>query len=91
VNLLQELRLIVNDKEVIFTSKEFDLLLLLASNPNRVFSKEELFDRIWGFDSTGDLPTVAVHIRKIREKVELDPSNPQYIETVWGVGYRFEV
>ncbi len=84
-------RVLVNDKEVIFTSKEFDLLLLLASNPNRVFSKEELFDRIWGFDSTGDLPTVAVHIRKIREKIELDPSNPQYIGTVWGVGYRFEM
>lgn len=81
----------IHGKEVDFTTKEFDLLLLLASNPNRVFTKEELFERIWGLDSTGDNATVTVHIRKLREKVEFDPSNPQYIETIWGVGYRFEI
>lgn len=81
----------VHEKEVDFTTKEFDLLLLLASNPNRVFTKEELFERIWGIDSKGDSATVTVHIRKLREKIEFDPSNPQYIETIWGVGYRFEV
>lgn len=81
----------VHEKEVDFTTKEFDLLLLLASNPNRVFTKEELFERIWGIDSKGDSATVTVHIRKLREKIEFDPSNPQYIETIWGVGYRFEI
>ncbi|MDI6619369.1 MAG: response regulator transcription factor [Clostridiales bacterium] len=84
-------RVFVNDKEIVLTNKEFDLLTLLASNPNRVFSKEELFDKIWGMDSIGDTTTVTVHIRKIREKIEVDPSNPQYIETLWGVGYRFEI
>lgn len=84
-------RVFVNDKEIVLTNKEFDLLTLLASNPNRVFSKEELFDKIWGMDSIGDITTVTVHIRKIREKIEVDPSNPQYIETLWGVGYRFEI
>ena len=83
-------RVFLKGKEVIFTTKEFDLLVFLAENPNRVFTKEELFDRIWGFDSLGELATVTVHVRKIREKIELDPSNPQYIETIWGVGYRFE-
>jgi DNA-binding response OmpR family regulator len=84
-------RVMVDDKEVIFTTKEFDLLLFLATNPNRVFSKEELFDKIWSADAIGDLSTVTVHIRKIREKIEIDPSNPQYLETIWGVGYRFDV
>ena len=84
-------RVFINEKEVILTTKEFDLLVYLAANPNKVFTKEELFSRIWGIDSQGDLPTVTVHIRKIREKIELAPSNPQYIETIWGVGYRFEV
>jgi len=84
-------RVLINEKEVILTTKEFDLLVYLAANPNRVFTKEELFGKIWGIDSQGDLPTVTVHIRKIREKIEIDPSNPQYIETIWGVGYRFEV
>ena len=84
-------RVFVNEKEVILTTKEFDLLVYLAANPNKVFTKEELFGRIWGIDSQGDLPTVTVHIRKIREKIEFDPSYPQYIETIWGVGYRFEV
>jgi DNA-binding response OmpR family regulator len=84
-------RVFINEKEAILTTKEFDLLVYLAANPNKVFTKEELFGRIWGIDSQGDLPTVTVHIRKIREKIEIDPSNPQYIETIWGVGYRFEV
>lgn len=84
-------KIFVNDKEIEFTSKEFELLLLFVTNPNRVFSKEELFERIWGLDSTGDIATVTVHIRKLREKIEFDPSNPSYIETIWGVGYRFDV
>lgn len=84
-------RVFVNGSEMYLTSKEFDLLVFLALNPNRVFSKDELFDRIWGMESFGDIATVTVHINKIREKVELDTSNPQYIETVWGVGYRFKV
>ena len=83
-------RVFVNDKERVFTTKEFDLLTFLASNTNRVFTKEQLFNNIWSMDSQGDLATVTVHIRKIREKIEADPSNPQYIETIWGVGYRFE-
>lgn len=84
-------RVTVNDREVMFTTKEFDLLTYLAANPNRVFSKDQLFEQLWGMDSMGDIATVTVHIRKVREKVELDPSNPQYIETVWGAGYRFKL
>jgi DNA-binding response OmpR family regulator len=84
-------RVYVNEKEVVFTTKEFDLLAFLAVHPNRVFSKDHLFEQVWGFDSMGDIATVTVHIRKVREKVELDPSNPQYIETVWGAGYRFKL
>jgi DNA-binding response OmpR family regulator len=81
----------VNQREVILTSKEYDLLVFFAQHPNRVFNKNELFERIWGIDSLGDLTTVTVHIRKLREKIELDPSNPQYVETIWGVGYRFKI
>jgi DNA-binding response OmpR family regulator len=81
-------RVIINNQEVILTAKEYDLLILLATNPDRVFTKDELFDRVWGIDALGDLATLTVHIRKIREKIESDPSNPQYIETIWGVGYR---
>lgn len=84
-------RVFIRNKEVLFTTREFDLLVFLASNPNRVFSKNDLFERIWGMDSSGDIATVTVHIRKLREKLESDPSNPQYIETVWGAGYRFTV
>ncbi|MFD0695574.1 response regulator transcription factor [Paenibacillus sp. GCM10027628] len=84
-------RVFVNDKEVIFTTKEFDLLAFLAMNPNRVFSKDQLFDHLWGMDSMGEIATVTVHIRKLREKIEQDPSNPQYIETIWGAGYRFRI
>lgn len=79
----------INGEEVMFTSKEYDLLLFLATHPNWVFSKTELFEKIWGLDSLGDIATVTVHISKLREKIEKDPSKPQYIETVWGVGYRF--
>ncbi|CAM2914127.1 response regulator transcription factor [Paenibacillus sediminis] len=82
-------RVFVNEKEVTFTTKEFDLLFYLATNPNRVFSKEQLFDHIWGMDAMGEIATVTVHIRKLREKIELDPSDPQFIETIWGAGYRF--
>ncbi|TNJ65070.1 response regulator transcription factor [Paenibacillus hemerocallicola] len=84
-------RVYVNEAEVPFTSKEYDLLLFLVANPNRVFSKDDLFQKIWGFDSLGDIATVTVHISKLREKIEADPSRPQYIETIWGVGYRFNV
>lgn len=84
-------RVFINGKEVNLAQKEFDLLLYMAQNPNRVFSREELFERIWGYDALGDSATVTVHIGRIREKVESDPSNSQYIETVWGAGYRFKV
>ena len=84
-------RVYINDVEKSFTTKEFDLLCFLAENPNRVFSKEELFREIWEMESVGDIATVTVHIKKIREKIEVDNSNPQYIETIWGVGYRFKV
>ena len=83
-------RVYVNNREVIFTTKEFDILLFLAMHPDRVFSKEQLFEQIWGIDSFGDISTVTVHIRKIREKIETDSSHPQYIETIWGAGYRFK-
>ena len=63
----------------------------MASNPNHVYSRDELFREIWGMESVGDIATVTVHIKKIREKIELDSSKPQYIETIWGVGYRFKV
>ncbi len=84
-------RVWVDGVEKAFTTKEFDLLTFLAENPNHVFSKDELFRRIWNMDSVGDIATVTVHIKKIREKVEYDTSNPQYIETIWGVGYRFKI
>lgn len=92
-NLMVDLdsrRVFVDEDEKTFTAKEFDLLVFLATHPNRVFSKEHLFERIWGFDSMGDITTVTVHIRKIREKIENDPSTPEFIETIWGVGYRFK-
>ncbi len=84
-------RVYINGEEKQFTTKEFDLLTFLAENPNHVFSKDELFREIWDMDSIGDIATVTVHIKKIREKVEIDTANPQYIETIWGVGYRFKV
>ena len=84
-------RVWINGEEKNFTTKEFDLLTFLAENPNHVFTKEELFREIWDMDSIGDIATVTVHIKKIREKIEKDTANPQYIETIWGVGYRFKV
>ncbi len=84
-------RVFLNDEEKIFTTKEFDLLTYLAEHPNHVFSKEELFRDIWEMDAVGEIATVTVHIKKIREKIEVNTSNPQYIETIWGVGYRFKV
>lgn len=82
-------KVFVNSKEVILTTKEYDLLLFLASNPNIVFTKDQLFDNIWGEEYFGDTATVAVHIQKLRKKIERDPGNPEYIETLWGTGYRF--
>lgn len=82
-------RVFLGGSEALLTTKEFDLLLFLASNPDIVFSREQLFERIWGLDSYGDVGTIAVHIQKIRKKIEDDPSCPRYIETVWGAGYRF--
>ena len=84
-------RVYVNGEERTFTTKEFDLLTFLAENPNHVYTKEELFREIWDMDSIGDIATVTVHIKKIREKIERDTAKPQYIETIWGVGYRFKV
>ena len=84
-------RVWVDGTEKQFTNKEFDLLTFLAENPNHVFTKEELFRKIWNMDSVGDIATVTVHIKKIREKIEFNTSKPQYIETIWGVGYRFKI
>ncbi|MEY8338618.1 response regulator transcription factor [Lachnospiraceae bacterium 62-35] len=84
-------RVWVNGEEKNFTTKEFDLLSFLAQNPNHVFTKEELFSKIWDMESIGDIATVTVHIKKIREKIEFNTAKPQYIETIWGVGYRFKV
>ena len=75
---------------VLLTGKEFDLLLFLASNPGRVFTREQLMDQVWDFTYAGDISTVTVHIRRLRKKVEADPVKPRYIKTVWGVGYKFE-
>mgnify|MGYP000882740202 FL=1 len=84
-------RVWINGEEKNFTTKEFDLLTFLAENPNHVFTKEELFREIWDMESIGDIATVTVHIKKIREKIEYNTAKPQYIETIWGVGYRFKV
>ena len=84
-------RVWVNGEERSFTTKEFDLLTFLAGHPNHVYTKEELFNKIWDMESIGDIATVTVHIKKIREKIEFNTAKPQYIETIWGVGYRFKV
>ena len=84
-------RVWVNEEEKQFTTKEFDLLTFLAENPNHVFTKDELFSKIWDMESIGDIATVTVHIKKIREKIEFNTAKPQYIETIWGVGYRFKL
>lgn len=92
---VKDLRILVNswrvykgEKEIKFPNREFELLKFLAMNPNIVFSKEQLFEKIWGYDYTGDSATVMVHINRIREKIEDDSKNPQILETVWGAGYR---
>ena len=84
-------RVWVNGEEKQLTSREFELLVFLAEHPNHVFSKEEIFKEIWNMDSVGDIATVTVHIKKLREKIELNTAKPQYIETIWGAGYRFKV
>ncbi|MFN2195037.1 MAG: response regulator transcription factor [Anaerolineales bacterium] len=80
----------VNDREVALTAKEFDMLYLFAKNPKRVFSRQQLLEQVWGLSEYIDPGTVTVHVRRLREKIECDPSNPEYIQTVWGVGYKFE-
>lgn len=82
-------KVLVNGKEIQLTTKEYELLVFLASNPNIVFSKEKIFDTLWGEEYFGDTATIAVHIQKIRKKIEKDPRTPKYIETIWGAGYRF--
>lgn len=84
-------RVIANGKEVSMANKEFELLTFLAQNPNIVFSRDTLFDRIWGMEALGDTDTVTVHVNRIRGKIEEDPSNPRFIETIWGAGYRFNI
>ena len=88
--LPRERRMFVADEEKFLSNKEFDLLLFLAENPNIVFSKDTLFERIWGLDAVGNTATVTVHINRLREKIEKDPSNPRYIQTFWGAGYRLK-
>lgn len=90
--LIAELeRVYLDKKEVILVNKEFELLLFLAENPNLVFSKDILFDRMWGMDSLGDAATVTVHINRLRDKLGKNDSKNQFIETVWGAGYRFRI
>ena len=86
----QAKRVSLRDKELVMTSREYELLLFLATNPDKVFSREDLFNRIWKLDSMGETSTVTVHINRIREKIEDDKNNPKYIETLWGSGYRFK-
>ncbi len=83
-------RVFVKNKEISLKNKEYELLLFLVTNADMVFDKETLYERIWGMEAVGDNATVAVHINRLREKIEDDPSNPHYIETVWGAGYRFK-
>ncbi len=84
-------RVYLGEEEKVFTTKEFDLLAFLMENTNKVYTKEELFREIWDMESIGDIATVTVHIKKIREKIEESTAKPQYIETIWGVGYRFKL
>jgi DNA-binding response OmpR family regulator len=84
-------RVYVNDAEIELKNKEYELLLFLMSNPDTVFSKEQLYDRVWGMDAFGELKTIIVHINRLREKIETDPQAPKHIQTVWGAGYRFKV
>ncbi|MCL1819975.1 MAG: response regulator transcription factor [Oscillospiraceae bacterium] len=87
----EDRRVTLRGKECVLTPKEFDILLFLMENPNRVYSKEDLFERVWGLEAFGDSDTVVVHVRRLREKIEPDAQNPQYVETVWGAGYRLRV
>jgi len=87
----EDRRVFIGDNEILLPQKEFDLLLFLAENPNRVFSKEELFEKVWGYDALSDTTTITVHIARIREKIETNCEGRQYIETVWGTGYRFKI
>jgi DNA-binding response OmpR family regulator len=87
----QTRKIFISDNEIELKNKEYELLFFLMSNPNHVFTKEHLYERIWSMDAFGDLKTVAVHINRIREKIEKDPQNPEYLQTVWGAGYRFNV
>ncbi len=81
----------INSEEITLTGKEFEILYLLMRHPGRVFSKEEIFERIWGEEILGDISTITVHVRKIREKIEENPSEPAYLETIWGMGYRLKI
>ena len=84
-------RVYLDEQEIILVNKEFELLLFLAENPNLVFSKDTLFDRVWGMDSLGDAATVTVHINRLRDKLGKGKKKAQFIETVWGAGYRFRI
>ena len=84
-------RLNIGGKEINLTAKEFDLLELMALNPNNVYSRDHLLNAVWGYDYPGDVRTVDVHIRRLREKIEANPSEPKYVHTKWGVGYYFNV
>nr|MBQ4454511.1 response regulator transcription factor [Clostridia bacterium] len=86
---LESRRVFINDHEINLTAREFDVLELLAKNPNKIFSRMDLLNLVWGKDYPGDERTVDVHIRRLREKIEESPSNPQYVHTKWGVGYYF--
>jgi DNA-binding response OmpR family regulator len=81
---------VVKDTDISLTAKEFELLWYLARHPRQVFSRAQLLDQVWGYEFYGDDSTVTVHIRRLREKIELDPANPAYIHTIWGVGYKFD-
>lgn len=83
-------RVFIGEREINLTAKEFDVLELLAMNPNKVYSRENLLNLIWGADYPGDARTVDVHIRRLREKIEINPSDPRYVHTKWGVGYYFQ-
>lgn len=83
-------RVVIADREINLTAKEFDLLELLAMNPNKVYSRENLLNIVWGYEYPGDARTVDVHIRRLREKIETNPSDPKYVYTKWGVGYYFK-
>lgn len=87
---LESYKVTIEGREIALTAKEFETLRLLASSPSRVYTREQIFNQVWGFNEYGDINTVTVHIKKIREKIEDDLSHPEYIKTVWGVGYKFD-